>query len=83
MLGRGYPEENCSIARAREMLGERWSLLIMRDALFRGMSRFSEFQRSLEVATNVLADRLARFVDEDSSTGSTTGHTSQPSRPTP
>jgi len=63
MLGRGYPEENCSIARALEMLGERWSLLIMRDALFRGMSRFSEFQRSLEVATNVLADRLARFVD--------------------
>ena len=64
MLGRDYPDENCSIARALEVLGERWSLLILRDALFRGMSRYSQFQQSLDIASNVLADRLKRLVDE-------------------
>ncbi len=62
MLGRTYQGENCSIARALECVGERWSLLIIRDALFRGMTRFSEFERSLGMAPNVLASRLERFV---------------------
>ena len=64
MLGRTYEHENCSAARALEVAGERWSLLIFRDAIFRGRTRFSEFQRSLGLATNVLASRLDRFVAE-------------------
>jgi DNA-binding HxlR family transcriptional regulator len=44
-------------------VGERWSLLIIRDALFAGMTRFSEFERSLGIAPNVLAVRLAWFVE--------------------
>jgi DNA-binding HxlR family transcriptional regulator len=62
MLGRTYDDENCSAARALEVAGDRWSLLILRDAIFRGMTRFSDFQRSLNIASNVLAARLERFV---------------------
>jgi len=62
MLGRTYDTQNCSAARALEVVGERWSLLILRDALFRGMTRFSEFQRSLRVAPNVLTARLQGFL---------------------
>ena len=63
VLGRTYEGQNCSAARALEVVGERWSLLIMRDALFRGMTRFSDFQRSLGLASNVLAKRLDGFVE--------------------
>lgn len=63
MLGRTYEGQNCSAARALELVGERWSLLIIRDALFREMTRFSDFQRSLGVAPNILAARLDRFVE--------------------
>ena len=62
MLGKTYERENCSAARALEQVGERWSLLIIRDALFRGQRRFVDFQRSLVLATNVLAARLDAFV---------------------
>ena len=63
MLGREYPGQVCSIARSLEIVGERWTLLILRDALL-GTRRFEEFQRSLGIARNVLADRLGRLVDE-------------------
>ena len=63
MLRRDYDEQNCSIARALEIVGERWTLLIVRDALL-GVRRFEDFQRSLGVARNVLADRLNRLVEE-------------------
>lgn len=63
MLERTYDTEVCSAARALEVVGERWSLLIVRNLLFASMSRFSELQRSLGVAPNVLAKRLADFVD--------------------
>ncbi len=63
MLGQTYDRENCSAARALEIVGERWSLLIVRDALFREASRFTEFQRNLGLATNVLANRLDSFVE--------------------
>ena len=43
-------------------MGERWSLLIIRDALFAGHARFADFQRSLGVASNILAARLDSFV---------------------
>jgi DNA-binding HxlR family transcriptional regulator len=63
MLPRTYDDQNCSVARSLEVLGDRWTLLVIRDA-FLGVRRFDDFQRSLGVARNVLADRLARLVDE-------------------
>jgi DNA-binding HxlR family transcriptional regulator len=63
MLGKTYDGQDCSAARTLEIVGERWSLLIIRDALFAGMTRFSELQRSLGIAPNVLAARLAWFVE--------------------
>jgi DNA-binding HxlR family transcriptional regulator len=62
MLKRDYDGQNCSIARALEIVGERWTLLIVRDA-FLGRRRFDEFQASLGIARNVLTDRLGRLVD--------------------
>jgi DNA-binding HxlR family transcriptional regulator len=62
MLGRTYDRENCSAARALELVGERWSLLIIRNAVFAGMTRFSDFERRLGVAPNILAKRLDGFV---------------------
>lgn len=61
MLKRDYEGQNCSIARALELVGERWSLLIVRDCL-RGLRRFDEFQASLGIASNVLTNRLERLV---------------------
>ena len=63
MLPRTYESQNCSIARALEVIGERWTPLILRDAL-RGSTRFGEFQASLGIARNVLSARLARLCDE-------------------
>src|SRR5687767_696812 len=65
MLGRLYDNQQCSAARALELVGERWSLLILRDAMFRGYTRFSQFQKSLGIATNILAKRLEGFVAAD------------------
>ena len=62
MLGRLYESQECSAARALEVVGERWSLLILRDALFRGYVRFSDFERSLAVAPNILQKRLESLV---------------------
>lgn len=62
MLGNSYDTQDCSAARALEVVGERWSLLIMRDAMFRSYTRFSQFQKSLGIATNVLTKRLEDFV---------------------
>ena len=62
MLGKTYDSQVCSIARSLELVGERWSLLILRNALFAGNTRYGEFQRSLGIATNVLQDRLDGFV---------------------
>jgi DNA-binding HxlR family transcriptional regulator len=63
VLHRTYEDQQCSIARTLEIVGERWTLLVLRDA-FLGIRRFDDFQRDLGVARNVLADRLARLVDE-------------------
>jgi DNA-binding HxlR family transcriptional regulator len=64
MLKRDYEGQNCSIASALEVVGERWTLLIVRDA-FLGIRRFEEFQESLGIARNVLADRLQKLVEAD------------------
>lgn len=53
--------ETCPVARSVDIIGDRWSLLIVRDA-FDGMSRFSDFQRSLGMARNILSDRLQKLV---------------------
>ena len=62
MLERTYEGQLCSVARTLELVGERWSLLIVRDA-FLGLSRFDELQRSLGVAPNILATRLDRLTE--------------------
>ena len=63
MLPRTYDDQVCSIARTLERIGDRWTMLVVRDA-FMGVRRFDDFQRNLGMARNVLADRLARLVDE-------------------
>jgi DNA-binding HxlR family transcriptional regulator len=62
MLGKTYDGQYCSIARSLEIVGERWSLLILREALLAGITRFSDFQHNLGIATNVLSTRLDWFV---------------------
>ena len=53
--------DSCAIARTLAVVGERWTLLILRDA-FLGATRFSQFRRSLGIAPDVLTDRLATLV---------------------
>src|SRR3954470_7179067 len=62
MLNRDY-DQVCSLARSLEILGERWTLLVIRD-VFYGKRRFDEIQEDLGVARNVLSSRLVRLVDE-------------------
>lgn len=61
MLRRTYDGQICSIARTLEIVGERWTLLIVRDALY-GITRFDGFLTSLPIARNVLSDRLNGLV---------------------
>ena len=53
---------NCSVARTLEIIGEWWTLLILRDA-FLGVRRFDDFQSRLGIARNVLTDRLTTLVE--------------------
>ena len=62
MLHRTYEDQNCSIARSLELVGERWTILIVRDA-FLGVARFDDFQESLGVSRGILTDRLSRLVE--------------------
>jgi DNA-binding HxlR family transcriptional regulator len=57
-------EVNCSVARTWSVLGDRWTMLILREA-FRGTSRFDVFQTRLGVGRTLLSDRLARLVEEE------------------
>jgi DNA-binding HxlR family transcriptional regulator len=59
---RPFADQNCSIARALAIVGERWTLLVMRDVLM-GRRRFAEIKRSLGVAPNILSDRLQQLVE--------------------
>lgn len=54
----------CSIAASLDIVGDRWTILILRDA-FRGLRRFDEFRRDLDIPRAVLADRLRRLVERD------------------
>lgn len=63
MSGPTSPDSReCPVVRTVEAIGDRWSLMIVRDA-FDGISRFSEFQKSLGVAKNILASRLKALVE--------------------
>jgi DNA-binding HxlR family transcriptional regulator len=62
VLPRTYAHQVCSIARSLELIGDRWTLLIVRDAL-RGVHRFDDFRARLGVAHNVLSDRLSRLTE--------------------
>ncbi|WP_230207867.1 helix-turn-helix domain-containing protein [Microlunatus sp. Gsoil 973] len=61
-LGFGYDKQDCTIARALEVVGERWTLLIVRD-LFLGVRRFSDLQARLDISKGVLTERLNHLVD--------------------
>lgn len=58
-----FDHMNCALAQTLDVIGERWTLLILRDAFF-GTKRFEQFQRSLGIARNILSTRLNRLVDE-------------------
>ncbi len=60
-LPKDYAGEPCSLARALEVVGERWTLLIVRDAFF-GVRRFGDFAAHLDIPRAVLTDRLATLV---------------------
>ncbi|GLF98786.1 winged helix-turn-helix transcriptional regulator [Streptomyces yaizuensis] len=62
MLRRIYEGQDCSLAHALEVVGERWSLLIVRNVLL-GIKRFDGHLGDLGIARNVLTDRLNRLVE--------------------
>ena len=62
MLHSEYTGQNCSIARSLEVVGERWTLLIVRE-LLRRPHRFAELERKLGIAKNVLTIRLGKLVE--------------------
>jgi DNA-binding HxlR family transcriptional regulator len=63
VLRNTYTDQSCSIAAALEIVGERWSLLIVRD-LFLGLRRFDEIQADLGIARNILQTRLTRLGEQ-------------------
>jgi DNA-binding HxlR family transcriptional regulator len=62
-LPKDYVTQECSLARALEVVGERWTLLIVRDAFF-GVRRFGDFAAHLDIPRAVLTHRLASLVEE-------------------
>jgi DNA-binding HxlR family transcriptional regulator len=62
MQRKSFGNMQCPVARSLERVGEWWSILILRDA-FAGMARFDEFQKSLNIAPNILTRRLTALVD--------------------
>ena len=63
MKRKSFRNTQCSIARTLERVGEWWSIMILRDALH-GISRFEHFQKSLDIAPNMLTRRLNSLVKE-------------------
>ena len=62
MQRKSFGNMQCPIARSLERVGEWWSILILRDA-FHGLTRFDQFQKSLEIAPNMLTRRLNALVE--------------------
>lgn len=63
MTIKAFEDLNCAMAKTLAFLGERWTILIVRD-LFLGFRRFDQLQARLGVASNVLSERLATLVEE-------------------
>jgi DNA-binding HxlR family transcriptional regulator len=63
MLGKDYERQDCALARALEVIGERWTLLIVRDAFY-GVRRFNDFHAHLDIPKAVLSDRLTGLVGD-------------------
>ncbi len=63
MKYKSFDHMNCSLAQTLNVIGERWTLLILRDAFF-GAKRFGQFEKSLGVAKNILTSRINLLVDE-------------------
>jgi DNA-binding HxlR family transcriptional regulator len=63
VLGKDYIGQDCSLARALEVIGERWTLLILRDAFF-GVRRFNDFQAHLDIPKAVLSERLSGLAED-------------------
>ena len=63
MQRKSFGNMQCPIARSLERVGEWWSILILRDAFY-GLTRFDEFQKSLNIAPNMLTRRLNALVEE-------------------
>lgn len=62
MTGTGAWRSNCPLSMALDIVGDRWSLLVVRDMLFRGGKSFCDFQGAEEhIASNILSDRLNRL----------------------
>lgn len=61
MLPRDYTGQHCSVAATLEVVGDRWTLLVLRDACA-GVTRFADFQASLGLSRTVLSERLGRLV---------------------
>jgi DNA-binding HxlR family transcriptional regulator len=61
-LRREYEHEVCPVARSLEVIGERWTLLIIRDAFY-GVVRFTDFREHLEIPPAVLTERLKLLVE--------------------
>lgn len=68
---REWTDPTCPVARTVDLVGDRWSLLIVRDAMD-GAASFTEFRQRLGIARNILADRLRRLVDNGILATSTT-----------
>ena len=62
MERKSFADMTCPIARSLEHVGEWWSILILRDAI-QGATRFDQFQKSLNIAPNILTRRLATLVE--------------------
>jgi DNA-binding HxlR family transcriptional regulator len=63
MLGNQYTGQTCSVAATLDVIGERWSLLIIREIML-GVRRFDAMQKDLGVARNVLQTRLERLIEQ-------------------
>lgn len=72
-LGTDYAHQDCSLARALEVVGERWTMLILRDCFF-GVRRFSDFQAHLDISKAVLSGRLDALVADGLLERSSDGH---------
>ena len=61
-LGKNYAGQDCSIARSLELIGERWTILVLRDAMY-GVRRYGDFLSHLELPRAVLSQRLTTLVN--------------------